>query len=290
MLPKQEAMTRIAGLSIAGLLLLAGPALAAGSSDVAALQVALRARGLYAGTVDGVQGPSTANALIAFQRKAGLEPDGVAGPLTRAALGRFAGPDLGARALALGSVGWDVAELQFLLAWHGFPSGRFDGVFGAHLEAAVRRYQRFAGLPVVGVAGPATIAALSAPPPRSPMTLEWPLRAPVGDSFGPRGVRFHAGIDIGAPSGTPVAAAAPGRVTYAGPAAGGWGNLVVIAHGRGVRTLYAHLSRIDVTVGRRVGAAAEVGLVGATGDASGPHLHFEVRVRGAAVDPLSALS
>ena len=288
MLPKQEAMTRIAGLSIAGLLLLAGPALAAGSSDVAALQVALRARGLYAGTVDGVQGPSTANALIAFQRKTGLEPDGVAGSLTRAALGRFGGPDLGSRTLALGAVGWDVAELQFLLAWHGFPSDRFDGVFGTHVEVAVRRYQRFAGLPAVGVAGPETIASLSAPPPRSPMTLAWPLNAPIGDPFGPRGTRFHAGIDLRAAAGVPVAAAAPGRVVFAGPR-GTFGNTVIVAHGDGVRTLYAHLSRIDVTVGQRVGAAAEVGLVGATGDASGPHLHFEVRVRGAAVDPLSAL-
>jgi murein DD-endopeptidase MepM/ murein hydrolase activator NlpD len=69
----------------------------------------------------------------------------------------------------------------------------------------------------------------------------------------------------------------------------GWGLLVTIAHRDGVRTMYAHLSRIDVRLGERVRAGERVGRVGATGDATGPHLHFEVRVRGAAVDPLSAL-
>jgi murein DD-endopeptidase MepM/ murein hydrolase activator NlpD len=69
---------------------------------------------------------------------------------------------------------------------------------------------------------------------------------------------------------------------------GGWGYLVSIAHGNGVRTMYAHLSRIDVRVGARVGAGHQIGLVGSTGHSTGPHLHFEVRVRGAAVDPLPA--
>jgi len=63
----------------------------------------------------------------------------------------------------------------------------------------------------------------------------------------------------------------------------------VIAHADRVRTMYAHLSRIEVRLGQRVGAGFEIGRVGATGEASGPHLHFEVRVRGAAVDPLTAL-
>jgi murein DD-endopeptidase MepM/ murein hydrolase activator NlpD len=70
---------------------------------------------------------------------------------------------------------------------------------------------------------------------------------------------------------------------------GGWGNLVTIANASGVRTMYAHLSRISVGVGQRVATGAQVGLVGATGDATGPHLHFEIRVRGAAVDPLPTL-
>ena len=72
--------------------------------------------------------------------------------------------------------------------------------------------------------------------------------------------------------------------------AGGWGNVVMIAHGGGVETLYAHLSRAIAAVGTRVPAGRTIGLVGATGDATGPHVHFEVRLRGAAVDPLTGLS
>jgi murein DD-endopeptidase MepM/ murein hydrolase activator NlpD len=78
-------------------------------------------------------------------------------------------------------------------------------------------------------------------------------------------------------------------VAYAGWLPGGWGLLVAVAHRDGTRTLYAHLSRVEVRVGERVQAGWQVGRVGATGHASGPHLHFEVRVRGAAVDPLPAL-
>jgi murein DD-endopeptidase MepM/ murein hydrolase activator NlpD len=110
----------------------------------------------------------------------------------------------------------------------------------------------------------------------------------LGDRFGPRGDRFHAGIDITAPPGTPVYAAAPGRVTFVGWS-DGYGFLVVVTHARQERTFYAHLSRIDVRVGVWIDKGVRVGAVGATGDATGPHLHFEVRVRGAAVDPLLGL-
>jgi murein DD-endopeptidase MepM/ murein hydrolase activator NlpD len=87
-----------------------------------------------------------------------------------------------------------------------------------------------------------------------------------------------------------VLAAGAGRVTRAGPLRGGWGNVVVIDHGQGVRTWYAHLRAVNVQVGRRVALGATIGLAGASGRANGPHLHFEVRVRGASVDPLSALA
>jgi murein DD-endopeptidase MepM/ murein hydrolase activator NlpD len=143
---------------------------------------------------------------------------------------------------------------------------------------------------VDGIAGPATLGALTAAPPTAPLALDWPVPTPVmGDPFGPRGNRFHSGIDLPAATGTPVYAARGGQVVYAGWRAGGWGFLVTIAHGSGERTMYAHLSRIDVRVGVRVAQGVRVGAVGATGDASGPHLHFEVRVRGAAVDPVPAL-
>jgi murein DD-endopeptidase MepM/ murein hydrolase activator NlpD len=266
----------------------AGSAAGAGESPVAALQVALTARGLYSGTIDGLAGPSTTAAVRAFQRRAHLSVDGVAGPRTRAALGRYGRHTLGSRPLALHAFGWDVAELQFLLAWHGFPSGPFDGHFGGRTAGALRRFQRFTGLRPDGVARAGTLAALHAPLPRLSISLAWPVRGPIGSPFGPRGYWFHAGIDIAVPAGAPVAAAAPGRVVWAGYR-GGWGLLVTIAHGDGVRTMYAHLSRVALRVGERVGVSARVGRVGATGDAKGPHLHFEVRLRGAAVDPLPML-
>jgi peptidoglycan hydrolase-like protein with peptidoglycan-binding domain len=281
-------MARLTALAAVGVLLLVGSAFGAGDPDVAALQVALQTRGLYGGTIDGVAGEATTNAVIAFQKHKRLVPDGVVGPATRKALGKRWSPDLGSRRLGLGAVGWDVAELQFALALHGFPSGQFDGAFGWHVQHAVERFQRYAGLTVVGLAGPQTVAALQAPAPRCPIRLAWPLRAPVGGAFGPRGSRFHPGIDLEASTGTPVGAAAWGRVTWAG-SADGYGKLVVVAHGSGVRTFYAHLSRIDVRLGQRVARGSRVGLVGATGETTGPHLHFEVRVRGAAVDPIPAL-
>jgi murein DD-endopeptidase MepM/ murein hydrolase activator NlpD len=275
-----------AALAVAGL---AGSAKAAGDPAVAALQIALHARRLYHGSVDGVAGPQTANAVRRFQRRARVPVDGVVDARTRAALGRLGRPALGSRALTFGAVGWDVSALQFLLASHGFPLGVFDGRLGLHTDAAIRRFQRWAGLRVDGLAGPATLAALRTPPPTSPILLSWPLNLAVGDRFGPRGKRFHAGIDFPAPRGTPVFAAGPGRVVWAGRRPGGWGLLVTVAHSSGVRSMYAHLSRVDVRVGGRVDAGSRVGLVGATGNGSGPHLHFEVRLRGAAIDPLTAL-
>jgi murein DD-endopeptidase MepM/ murein hydrolase activator NlpD len=115
-----------------------------------------------------------------------------------------------------------------------------------------------------------------------------PVDAPAGDGFGPRGVRMHTGIDFLAPEGAQVSAAGAGCVTFAGWDPGGYGNLVVIAHGSGLTSWYAHLSAIDVWRKQCLAAGAPVGRVGATGHATGPHLHFELRVRGAAVDPRTA--
>jgi peptidoglycan hydrolase-like protein with peptidoglycan-binding domain len=272
-----------------GVLAVAPAAHAAGRPAVAALQVTLRHHHVYRGPVDGVIGPGTKAAVMRFQRRHGLAADGVVGPRTRRALGRFARHVLGSRTLAPGNTGWDVAELQFALAWHGFPNGSTDGGFGGHTERALIRFQRWAHLPPDGVAGPSTFRALRAPLPRCPISLAWPLQAPVGSPFGPRGTGFHPGLDLPAATGTPVGAAAPGRVIFAGFDAGGYGNLVEVAHGGGVVSMYAHLSAIGVRVGASVATGTRVGRVGATGEASGPHLHFEVRVRGAAVDPLPAL-
>jgi murein DD-endopeptidase MepM/ murein hydrolase activator NlpD len=269
-------------------LALAAPAIA-GNPNVAALQVALQAHGLYGGTIDGDYGPATTRAVRRFQRRAHIPVDGVAGPQTRRALGRHARHRLGSRLLRTGKIGWDVAALQFALAAHGFPCGTVDGGFGTRTDAALRRFQRWARLGADGVAGPATYRALRRPAPHSPITVRRPVRAPVGDRFGPRGNRFHSGLDFTASYGARVVAAASGRVRFAGWDTGGYGYLVRIRHGNGVGTWYAHLSRITVRRGQAVRAGAHIGNVGASGHATGPHLHFEIRVRGAALDPLPAL-
>jgi lysozyme family protein len=121
----------IALLALVGLLALSSDARAGRTANVAALQVGLQARGLYAGTIDGIMGPGTRRAVRALQRRAGISVDGVVGPQTRRALGRYARHRLGDRMLHTGNRGWDVATLQFKLAWHGFPSGTFDGVLAS---------------------------------------------------------------------------------------------------------------------------------------------------------------
>jgi murein DD-endopeptidase MepM/ murein hydrolase activator NlpD len=282
---------KTAAATVFAALLLAPSAFAAGDPEIAALQVGLRNHGFYAGSVDGVLGATTVTAVTRLQLRAGIVPDGVPGARTRAALGRYGrSAPLGRRVLAAGMRGWDVAALQFALAWHGFPSGNLDGQFGASTDSALRNFQRWSGLPANGRAGSSVVAALKAPLPACPIRLVAPVAGPVTDLFGPRGHRFHSGIDYPARIGTPVMASAAGRVSFAGWSVGGWGRLVTISHSNGVRTLYAHLSRVGVRVGQRVRAGQRIGRVGASGHASGPHLHFEVRLRGAAVDPLTGLS
>jgi murein DD-endopeptidase MepM/ murein hydrolase activator NlpD len=287
-------LSRAASLFVAGVIAAAGtgaaPACAArGIAAVAALQVALRAKHLYTGDVDGRAGPQTRLAVRAFQARRGLVIDGIAGPATRRALGARGRPSYAARVITLGARGWDVAELQFLLAWGGFPSGPMDGAFGPRTRAALLRYQRWAGLRADGAAGPATLTSLQRPPPRSPVAMVRPVQGTLGEGFGPRGDWFHSGVDFEAPSGTAVRAARSGRVAFARWAAGGYGQLIVIDHGNGVSSWYAHLSSVAVAAGERVSVAEPIGRVGATGRASGPHLHFEIRIRGATTNPLLAL-
>jgi murein DD-endopeptidase MepM/ murein hydrolase activator NlpD len=116
----------------------------------------------------------------------------------------------------------------------------------------------------------------------------WPVNAPITSPFGWRWGRMHEGIDLGAAYGTPITAAAAGVVIYAGWE-GGYGNLVVIDHGGGLATAYGHQSRIAVSTGQSVSQGETIGYVGSTGHSTGPHLHFEVRVNGEAVDPLGYL-
>jgi len=115
--------------------------------------------------------------------------------------------------------------------------------------------------------------------------LVWPCDGVVVSGFGMRWGRMHEGIDIGCAFGASNRAAAAGTVIYSGWL-GGYGNLVVIDHGNGLSTAYAHATTLLVSVGQAVAQGETVSLVGSTGNSSGPHLHFEVRVNGRAVDPL----
>lgn len=114
--------------------------------------------------------------------------------------------------------------------------------------------------------------------------LAWPLRGPVTSGFGPRWGRLHAGIDIGAGSGTPIRAAKAGEVIFAGSYSG-YGNCVIINHGGGLTTLYAHQSRLGTRDGATVSQGQVIGFVGSTGHSTGPHLHFETRVNGSPQNP-----
>jgi murein DD-endopeptidase MepM/ murein hydrolase activator NlpD len=116
----------------------------------------------------------------------------------------------------------------------------------------------------------------------------WPVNGPVVSGFGPRWGSFHEGIDIAVPTGTPIRAAAAGSVSIAG-SVGGYGNYTCISHGGSLSTCYAHQERILVSVGQEVAQAQVIGISDCTGHCLGPHVHFEVRVNGQAVDPLGYL-
>ena len=132
------------------------------------------------------------------------------------------------------------------------------------------------------------------------LSLSWPLVSfTITQPFGPTNValeppfgsykHFHTGIDIAAPLGTPVMAAADGLVVAVGQGSSGYGNFVVIAHGGGVETLYGHLLQANVKVGDRVVRGEVIGLEGSTGFSTGPHLHFELRVNDQVIDPMPYL-
>lgn len=125
-------------------------------------------------------------------------------------------------------------------------------------------------------------------------TYIWPLPGySPGSAYGWRihpiwgDMRFHAGEDIGAPSGTPILAADSGIATVIPDNGNGYGNYVIINHGGGRTTLYAHMSGFAVSNGASVTQGQTIGYVGSTGNSTGPHLHFEVRVNGATTDPKS---
>jgi septal ring factor EnvC (AmiA/AmiB activator) len=122
------------------------------------------------------------------------------------------------------------------------------------------------------------------------LPLRWPVRGTLNSRFGMRPSpwtgesEFHRGLDISAQRGTPVRAPASGLVTFAGDG-GEYGNIVILDHGRDLRSLYGHLSEIKVKHGDRIERGAVIALTGNTGRTSGPHLHYEIQIHGQAVDP-----
>ena len=136
-------------------------------------------------------------------------------------------------------------------------------------------------------ASQATVTYSSGDSTPSASGLIWPVSGPVVSPFGWRWGRMHEGIDIAVGYGTPIAAAAPGVVIYAGWM-GGYGNLIIIDHGGGLATAYAHQSSFAVG-GGAVSQGQTIGYVGCTGHCFGPHVHFEVRINGSPVDPLGYL-
>lgn len=143
----------------------------------------------------------------------------------------------------------------------------------AELESALDRLE--------GLRGVSEKFPFSAPMPMNTLSSRFGVRS---DPFlGKRAL--HSGIDYAARSGTPVRATAAGKVVRAGRS-GGYGNLVEIDHGNGVKTRFGHMSRIDVKVGDDIMRGTQLGAVGSTGRSTGPHLHYEVRRDGRAIDPL----
>jgi murein DD-endopeptidase MepM/ murein hydrolase activator NlpD len=138
------------------------------------------------------------------------------------------------------------------------------------------------------------IRAASQPTGTKPGQLTRPVPGRIESTFGPRvhpiygTVKMHNGVDMHGSTGDPIHAGADGTVILAG-AKGGYGNTVVIDHGGGMVTLYAHQSSLAVSVGQKVEAGQTIGYVGSTGVSTGSHLHFEVRINGAPVDPMSYL-
>jgi murein DD-endopeptidase MepM/ murein hydrolase activator NlpD len=149
---------------------------------------------------------------------------------------------------------------------------------------------------VVNTSRSTSISNTTEPPRAVPrVAIHAPIQGPLRSIFGPRRDpingrhRFHKGIDIAAPSGMPIGAAAAGKVVFAGRNKG-YGNMVMLEHADGRRTLYAHASQLFVKVGDTVANGQPIAAVGSTGHSTGPHLHFEIREGARAIDPLTILS
>lgn len=131
--------------------------------------------------------------------------------------------------------------------------------------------------------------AAETPPSDVILKMAWPLKGRLSSGFGMRGRHMHKGIDIPYKRGTPVRAAANGRVAYSGAGMRGYGKVIVLKHDSDLSTVYAHNSALLVSMGEKVKQGQVIARVGSTGRSTGPHLHFEVRRRGVAKDPRNYL-
>jgi lipoprotein NlpD len=174
----------------------------------------------------------------------------------------------------------DFLELNGLRRNDILAPGRPVFIFGGKVLAPSD-----AGAPAIVAPAPGQPTAPTAA--TGPAPLRWPMKAPrLTSRFGTRWGRPHEGIDMAAPIGTPVLAAAGGTVIYAGDQVRGYGNMVVVKHANGLVTVYAHNSVLLVATGAAVTAGQEIARVGDTGRSTAPHLHFEVRRGDSPQDPL----
>jgi murein DD-endopeptidase MepM/ murein hydrolase activator NlpD len=235
-------------------------------------------------TADGVFGVQTDTAVRSYQRSAGLEVDGIVGLATWGAL--FESQSASGASMGGSNVPPEVKQkVEQRLEQAGqelSAEGEVQG--GAELAAP--------GSGTTTPSAPDSTTSTPAPPPTGQAcgsaTISSPVSGTVTSEFGPRWGRNHDGVDISAPTGTPVRAAACGTVSLAGQQSG-YGNMVCITHTSQFSTCYAHLSRFGVSNGAEVRQGQVIGYVGCTGSCTGPHLHFETRVGGQAQDPSAYL-
>lgn len=182
-------------------------------------------------------------------------------------------------------------SLSMMSVASGVPGATVDDV--ADPEAAYQLLQRLESGDIEHM----DPSQVTIPPDWSPQSglFRWPATGPLSSPYGIRVspidgvVRLHAGIDIAVPAGFPVTAARDGRVVLAARNDAVYGQVVLVDHGEGYATLYAHLSTLTVAQGDEVKQGRLIGLAGQTGLATGPHLHFEIHYHGAPVDPVTLL-
>ena len=255
---------------------------------------------------DGFFGPVTQVAVQHFQAQNGLDVDGVVGPATWTALFGLeqAAAAAGARE---GNVAVILRERPTDAATTSDGASEDSGSGTPSADPTGPDSDRAGGTPAGGdnaLAVGGDIPTSDAPDPAPPATdapatkpvstpgngacgplqLSDPIKGTVTSGFGPRWGRNHDGLDIAAPTGTPIRAAECGIVSFAGVQSG-YGNMVCVKHSSRFETCYAHMTKYAVSQGQRVDQGQVIGYVGCTGNCTGPHLHFETRIDGSARDP-----